>query len=666
MSTLMTRGTCLLGAILALAGCDPTAPAPPLVERGLAVQPKGASVVGPNAVYRFRVVTEAGDTVPDDSVRWFSLRPGIAEIDGVGEATAISSGQAVIGARVAGAVVGYALLTVAIPSEPGTRWMADTLSRPTFRSVWGRTEDDLYAAEFLGLLYHWDGSAWTRVESGDSPVMYDIGGSADGDLLVAGGSKGIFHYDGSTWSRYPTDSSIFGVWAASATDAFAVGFEGAVLRYDGTDWLPMTRSTLRNLSVVWGTGADNVFAGGEGGRIAHFNGTAWHNLDTPTDQGVNAFWGSGPEDVFAGTSGGILHYDGESWTVALDWGRGIEALSGPAADDVWAVEQSGRDIFHYDGSTWHHYDASLVWPGEAVDVGALWTGPSGRTWLVGANGLVARHAPGTLYLEWPIERIGVGGRGVRGLWGFNPYDVLLGGSEIGIRRGSNGNWRPVPTLGVWGMFAVDFWGASSSDVYALGSGGDLAWWNGSLWRRLDVGIPVLRALWGASPRDVLAVGGNSAFRFNGDYWAARRTPGRLYDVWGTAADNAYAVGDSVVYRFDGDAWIYHSDTGTGPLRGLWGTAPDDIFAVGDNGRIAHYNGARWTVMESPTAARLEAVWGTAHTNVFAAGDGVVLHYDGSAWTRMTDAPVADYTNVWGTSYGPFYFTAEGMVAGLYR
>ena len=58
------------------------------------------------------------------------------------------------------------------------------------------------------------------------------------------------------------------LWGSSSTDVFAVGDEGVILHYDGTDWTA-TYHTDQTLLGIWGPNAGEAFATGNAGTILH-------------------------------------------------------------------------------------------------------------------------------------------------------------------------------------------------------------------------------------------------------------------------------------------------------------------------------------------------------------------------------------------------------------
>ena len=93
--------------------------------------------------------------------------------------------------------------------------------------------------------------SFTNHEATNSTHFNDIF-SLSPTLVWAVGPQGIWHFDGITWTRQPHPAehpvTLFGVWASSATDVWAVGEQtwtnsknswkkrSVVLHYDGAQW----------------------------------------------------------------------------------------------------------------------------------------------------------------------------------------------------------------------------------------------------------------------------------------------------------------------------------------------------------------------------------------------------------------------------------------------
>lgn len=71
-------------------------------------------------------------------------------------------------------------------------------------------------------------------------------------------------------SPLPQGNAYLGLWANSATDAWAVGPLGTIVRYNGTSWAVVKSGVTVTLRGVWGTSASDMWAVGDGGTILHY------------------------------------------------------------------------------------------------------------------------------------------------------------------------------------------------------------------------------------------------------------------------------------------------------------------------------------------------------------------------------------------------------------
>jgi uncharacterized repeat protein (TIGR01451 family) len=146
-----------------------------------------------------------------------------------------------------------------------------------------------------------------------------------------GWNGAIVHYDGVAWSPMTSDTtfSLHDVWGSSGGDVFAVGTAGAILHYDGMAWSPMSSGTTEDLLGVWGSASTDVFAVGGYPIIVHYDGTAWTPMSSGTTELLEAVWGSASTDVFAvGHDGTILHYGGLELGLAKAVQPGTAVLPG--------------------------------------------------------------------------------------------------------------------------------------------------------------------------------------------------------------------------------------------------------------------------------------------------------------------------------------------------
>lgn len=93
---------------------------------------------------------------------------------------------------------------------------------------------------------------------------------------------------------------------------------------------------------------------------------------------------------------------------------------------------------------------------------------------------------------------------------------------------------------------------------------------------LPAGTPQLLGVWGASASDVFAVGDmGTIIHYDGQSWTkmASNTSATIRDVWGTSGSNVYAVDQAwQIHHYDGSTWSSVNSWATNQwLLGVWGT-----------------------------------------------------------------------------------------------
>ena len=258
-------------------------------------------------------------------------------------------------------------------------------------------------------------------------------------FVVAVGERGkIIHFAGDLYEAKvmgsPTTAHLNAVYVVSERCAWAVGEQGAVLRWDGTAWATVAmgakddelfavwtcretdgrdsiwiggRDTLMVyctatgaqgtlmrtdaiLLGIWGSGPDDIWFLCKGRLVLHWNGTGCASYQLPGDEDDEycAIGGSGPQDpIWVVGVGGIMACgDGEGWEV-IDSGTEATLLGVSVAgpDDVW-VTTNGGQLRHYDGIGWTTAAFSpFGWLGSLCMV-------DGVVWCAGAK-CVLQHRP---------------------------------------------------------------------------------------------------------------------------------------------------------------------------------------------------------------------------------------------------------------------------------
>ncbi|MFB6374678.1 MAG: hypothetical protein ABEN55_16515 [Bradymonadaceae bacterium] len=171
-----------------------------------------------------------------------------------------------------------------------------------------------------------------------------------------------------------------------------------------------------------------------------------------------------------------------------------------------------------------------------------------------------------------------------------------------------------------------------------GNQGTILWKRDGEWVRESTPTDQnLWGVWGASPDDVWAVGGNgtaddgtpTVLRYVGSSWSSVELPDlehvdvfAFFKVWGTGPDNVFIVGQrGIVLRWNGEKLV-EQFTGTNrDLISLWGTGPDNIAAIGGRatGVLAQWDGQEWTSQSLSPLPGMNGIWMPSPNRAWVAG-----------------------------------------------
>ena len=269
---------------------------------------------------------------------------------------------------------------------------------------------------------------------------------------------------------YDATLSLRQVSFVSDAEAWAVGADGCIARWDGYTWARVESPTGKDLNDVAFLAPDDGWAVGEGGVILHWDGNAWSVMREyrPPFPGSGNFliwnavgfsssddgWVVGYESSEGGRAGYIMHWNGEIWEEpSEEMFPYLPYHTSPplifdvlvfSPQDAWAVgeSRSGGLTLHWDGIVWQE----VLNPTHSVRFG--------RHWLLSLNGLsrddvwiggwyegsslkrqdgVVLHWDGT---GWAEMRLGEAGW-VNAILMVSDDDGWIGGDELFHWNGQN-------------------------------------------------------------------------------------------------------------------------------------------------------------------------------------------------------------------------------------
>ncbi len=591
-------------------------------------------------------------------------------------------------------------ITPSTASDPEFRQLGALSTVTTWEKVWGVSASEMFLMGEDGYVYTGNGSSWSATSSTVDLTwtMHSAWGAAANDVFFVGGQSDrlgidttwdtlgsvisvdtipiadrpvMAHYDGSVFPEVPLDFEwgLYDIWGAAADTIFAVGYDGSIIRYDGSDWTVVATGgeTPAWLNSVWGTSGTSVFTSGTNGALLHYDGTTWSSITTYSVEDLWDVWGFSDSSVFCVGSGGtVLHYDGTSVTKLITpISTTLYSIWGYDEDDIYAVGWGGV-IIHYNGSSWteveSHTEFGLL---------SVW-GPAGGPLYVAGQTVLQNSG-----VDWtPVK--------VRDEPDFN--DIWAGSDAFGgavVAVGTGGNILYATTS--YSFSSMTITGGSTANLNGVGGFGDSAFFvvgdaglilertGATEWTDMTSGLSEdLTAVAVLSDTMAMAVGtGGTIAVYDGTSWTEpvpTMFSEDMYDVWlGLTTEDAviaYAVGNAgTVLEYSGDNDVYTLRTGQapGPLRSVVGFENGEAYAVGDAGAIVYLNPDTdsWTTIASGTSENLTSIWATDTDNMFIAGEsGRVFQSNGSSLTELETNADVDLSGVAGLDATNVYVVGE--------
>ena len=443
----------------------------------------------------------------------------------------------------------------------------DIASGPDFLDIWCDTSDAVVVGT-SGSIYRSAYSApnWGAFTPESKPAtitdtLTSISGSMYNDLNIVGyvnstsGKATYVYKDGSGYNDYSsstgTSHDLKGVWLDQLTGAvFAVG-SGGIMMKNATppsgSWTPITSGTSNELRCIMGSASNNIFTAGYNGTVLRFDGTAW-SASPGTTLNLNAVWAdsSTGRAIAVGNSGAALEYSSGAWK-CMNMGTSSEnfiGVWGSSISNVLAVSGStAAPIYKFNGTSWS--PSGFVAAGlTAYDI---WGRSGSEIYVVGYTGTDTQVYVynGSIWTKVGGDITGFNGTGI---WGpSSGSDIYICGTSSGtdrIYKYFGGAWTAV--CNDISISPIDLWGTSSSDIWSVGWAGDAIHGGGSSWGSVtSISSANMRGVWGESSGKFFSVGDSGTIvYYNGSSWSAQSSGVSvdLTGVTGTTSTSVFATG----------------------------------------------------------------------------------------------------------------------------
>lgn len=485
------------------------------------------------------------------------------------------------------------------------------------------------------------------------------------------------------------------VFAVSATDVWAVGNVGSILRYDGTKWKRYEAGTTADLLAVWARSANEVYFAANTGGLLRFDGTIVTKVNTSaiTTGDITGVYG-GATNLFVTTrSSDAWRYNGATWTRYASGTLGIRAtaellaVTGTADNDV-IVYGSQNAAARWNGSSW------AAQPSATLTLSYISALAQNVYYGTVFDGTVWQYDTTKAGFQWKqVGTVVTGTNSVTGLYGASASAMFTSGPTGLIYRFDGTKWNPIDT-GIRDVLSFTaLHGTSASDVWAVGRRGTIVHYDGTTTKsnRSNLFTGTFIDAWGTDTRNVqfltnkstvvrydgaaytesaplLTGAGSQALTLAGlsanDMWLGGQVankPAILHSTNGGAfsqlpldssfqmfatvvdhvfplsATNAWAAGNPSynLVHWDGASWTtdvsYITDS---PIVGLWASGASDVW-VASQMKIHRYNGSTWAADNRVTGATLYSLHGSSATDVWAGDIRAVWRYNGTNWTKVT-------------------------------
>jgi hypothetical protein len=254
------------------------------------------------------------------------------------------------------------------------------------------------------------------------------------------------------------------------------------------------------------------------------------------------------------------------------------------------------------------YDVAIINENNIWAVGEIYVADTSQNGYTMYN---AVHWDGN---QWELKRILYDGNiwTIKTIFAFNQNDIWF--SAFVRYDGQKFIELPIsPILTGWSINKI--WGSSSSNLYVVGNNGNIVFYNGTSWSRIESGTDL-----------------------------------NIGDIWGITDDsggyNKYIAADNAMLKLDEDNNLSRIDAEPGMiLNSVWGISNRLIYTAGDG--IVLYKNNNWEKIYSQGVNTIYRIRGQYYNDICGIGSpgSIIYHFNGYSWASINPDPNNRYRSI---------------------
>lgn len=278
--------------------------------------------------------------------------------------------------------------------------------------------------------------------------------------------------------------------------------------------------------------------------------------------------------------------------------------------------------FTWQTFTFGEHSSSSLYDVAIIDENNIWA--VGEIYIKDSSGEIDPHPYNAVHWDgtkWELKRIlfytvcGQQNRTpypAKSIFAFNENDIWISAGDQIVRW--DGNTEKVVICLPFSFYINKLWGSSPNSVYAVGNGGNIAYYNGTSWQKVESGTDWdIYDVFGKDDISSIYFTATSILtdesiliKFDKNKFKDIKHNGTfaLYSVWYNTINKIYLAG-SYFFIYENSKWQKISELSNQSTTSVKGTGFNDIVVVGTKGIINHFNGLSW--LSYQTAGEYSAV-----------------------------------------------------------